>query len=159
RDSAAVTVELNNPVTLRVVHPIAEHGSTALPLSRPCEEFGQTVSMKDVVTEDEGDPIGANEFAANDKGIGEAARLVLSGVAQTKPPVRAIAQKPTEQRFVIFRGDNKYVANVGKHQRRQRIIDHRLVKYGEQLFGHNQGRRIESATGSPRENDSLHPIT
>jgi len=61
--------------------------------------------------------------------------LRLHGVADVDAPLIAVAQEGFETRHFGHRGDNENVANAGKHQRGQRIIDHRLVVDRQQLFG------------------------
>ena len=53
------------------------------------------------------------------------------------------------------RRDEQDVADAGQHQRRQRIVDHRLVVDRQQLLRHDLRDRIEPRAGAAGEDDSL----
>src|SRR3546814_4283506 len=47
---------------------------------------------------------------------------------------------------------------AAEHQRRQRIIDHRLVEHGQKLLRDRQGRGIQPRAATAGENDALHAL-
>src|ERR1700752_512308 len=53
-------------------------------------------------------------------------------------------------------GDDEDVADAGDHQRRQRIVDHRLVVHGQQLLGRAHGDRIQPRARSAGQDDATH---
>ena len=50
------------------------------------------------------------------------------------PELRAIAEQALEPSCSCGRGDDQHVADAGQHQRRQRVIHHRLVVDRQQLL-------------------------
>ena len=52
------------------------------------------------------------------------------------------------------RGDR--IADARQHQRGQRIIDHGLIIYGQQLLGSHHGERIQARSGAACQNNPLH---
>ena len=71
-------------------------------------------------------------------------------------PISAVAQQALEQRLVLRRRNDQDVANAGQHQRRQRIVDHRLVEHRQKLLGHHGGHRVKPCPRSAGQNNSLH---
>src|SRR5262249_1903453 len=51
----------------------------------------------------------------------------LDYIGEREAELGTVAQQRPEQRLIARRGDDQNVAYAGEHQRRQRIIDHRLV--------------------------------
>ena len=41
------------------------------------------------------------------------------------------------------RRDHEEVANAREHQRRERVVDHRLVVHGQQLLAHDERQRMQ----------------
>jgi hypothetical protein len=64
RDSPAIPVEFDNSIPLRIVHLVAKQGRPGPPLSCPREQFGQAVTVKDVVTKNKSNWVGDDEFTA-----------------------------------------------------------------------------------------------
>src|SRR5829696_2884426 len=55
-----------------------------------------------------------------------------------------------------MRGDDLDVTDARHHQRRQRIVDHRLVVNGQQLLADTHGDRIQPRSRSAGQDDSAH---
>src|SRR5215212_2323722 len=55
-----------------------------------------------------------------------------------------------------MRGDDLDVADARHHQRRQRIVDHRLVVNGQQLLADAHGDRIQPRSRSAGQDDAPH---
>ncbi len=102
------------------------------------------------------DVVAADEVAADDEGLGQALGARLDGVAERMPELRAVAEQPLERRRVVGRGDDQDVADARQHQRRQRVVDHRLVVDRQQLLGDDAGERVEARPGAAGEDDALH---
>ena len=75
---------------------------------------------------------------------------------EATPP--AVAEQALELVCVLRRGDDEDVTNAREHQRRQRIIDHRLVVDRQDLFAGREREGIEPCARSARENDPLHAL-
>ena len=89
------------------------------------------MTVKHIVTEDQGDRSVANEVLVEQESLRQPLRAGLCNIAQPYPETRAIAQQLAEALLVIRRRDDENVPNSGQHQNRQRIIDHRLVVDGQ----------------------------
>ena len=100
----------------------------------------------------------ADEVAADAEGFGEAVRRLLRGVGEPQAERAAVAEQVAEGRRVGRRRDDEDVADVRHHQRRQRIVDHRLVVDGEELFRQRDGERIEPRARAAGENDAFHDV-
>ena len=70
--------------------------------------------------------------------------------------LRAVAEQPLELLGVVRRGDDQDVADAGQHQRRQRVVDHRLVVDRHQLLADAQGDRVQPGAGAAGKDDSAH---
>ena len=75
--------------------------------------------------------------------------------ADRQAPARAVAEQPREARHVLGRRDQQDVADAGQHQRRQRVVDHRLVVDRQQLLRHDPRERIQPRAGAAGEDDAL----
>src|SRR5205085_4860097 len=68
-ERAAAFVEFDDAVAVRVVHRIGENGGTVLSLDPAHHERPEIVPKKNVVAQDEGNAVAADEVAANDEGL------------------------------------------------------------------------------------------
>ena len=66
-----------------------------------------------------------------------------------------VAEQLAKARKVRGRGDDENLTNTRQHQRRERIVDHRLVGHGEQMLAHDQRQRMESRPRAAGAHDSL----
>ena len=114
------------------------------------------MAIKNVVAQNQRHPIGADEVGADDERVGQTARLILMKVREAQAEIGAIAKEPLKQRQVLRGGDDEDLPDAREHQRRQRVVDHRLVKHRQQLFGDNRCDRIQAGTRATRQNDSFH---
>jgi hypothetical protein len=94
----------------------------------------QVVAVEDVVAQHQRARGAAYEAPAQDEGLRQAVGSGLHAVAQVQAPLRAVAQQGLEARRVLGRADDQDVADAGQHQRRQGVVDHRLVVDRQQLF-------------------------
>ena len=101
---------------------------------------------KQVVAEDERAALASDEVAADDKGIGESARLLLDRVVESKAPPASVAEKTAELRLILWGGDDEDVANARQHQGAERVVDHRLVVDRQKLLGRDKRYWIEPRT-------------
>ena len=78
--------------------------------------------------------------------------LVLDRERKLDPPLPAVAEQALELLDLFRSGDDQEFADAGQHQRRQRIVDQRLVVDRQQLLRGRQRQRIEPrARGLPPE--------
>ena len=112
--------------------------------------------MEDVVAEDQADRIAADELPADDECLGQAVGRGLFGIGEAHAVIAAVAQEPPERGQVVGRGDDEDVADAGQHQRRNGVVDHRLVVDGEHLLAHALGDGVEPRPRPSGQNDSFH---
>ena len=73
--------------------------------------------------------------------------------------LRSVAEQPLELLGVMRSRDDQDVADAGEHQRRQRVVDHRLVVDRDQLLGDAQGDRMQPRARAAGEDDAFHRRT
>ena len=127
----------------------------ARPRGRPLQLLWKTLAVEDVVAQDQGHPIPADELAADQEGLGQPLGLGLNRVANRDAQPAAVAQQPLETADVLRRRDQQDVANARQHQHRQRIVDHRLVVDGQELLADGPRDGVEPGAGAAGQNDSL----
>ncbi len=49
---------------------------------------------------------------------------------------------------ILGRSDDEYLADAGHHQRAERVVHHRLVVDGHELFANAFGDGVEAGAGS-----------
>ena len=69
-------------------------------------------------------------------------------------PLRSITEQLLKSRSVLRGGDHKDFPDSGKHQRRERIVDHRLVVDREELLADAKRDREQASSASPGQNDA-----
>lgn len=146
-DGEAVTipVEFGYSISLRVIDPVSKYSGLIFLLGSLYgifQDFGETCTVEDVVTEYETGGVFAYEVLADDEGLGESIGGGLFGVAEADSVVAAVTEEALEAGEVLRGRDDEYVAYSGKHEGRDGIIDHRLVEDGEELFAYALGNRI-----------------
>lgn len=160
-EAVALAVKLRHAVALRVVDIISEDGRLVLSLCVAhalLEQPREARAVEDVVAQDEADAVLAHKLLADDEGLGQSVGTRLLGIAEAHTQLAAIAQQTAEARQVVGRGDDEDVADAGEHQRRDGIIDHRLVIYGDELLADALGDGVEAGAGSASQNDSFHVV-
>ena len=70
-------------------------------------------------------------------------------------PLRAVAQQPLERRQVLRRRDDQDVPDARQHQRRERVVDHRLVVDRQELLADRPGDRMQPRARAAGEDDPL----
>ena len=107
-------IELGDAVALGIMHVIGEDGGAGAALVGAAEDLVEVVAVEDVVTEDEGGVVVADEVGADDEGLGEAVRAGLDGVLQVDAPLAAVAEQLFEARGVLRGGDDQDVTDAGQ---------------------------------------------
>ena len=137
------------------MHVVGEDGGACATLVGATENFVEVMTVEDVVAEDQGGRVVADEVGADDEGLGEAVWARLDGVVQVDAPLAAVAEQLLEARGVLRGGDDQDVADAGQQQRGQRVIDHRLVVDRQQLLGYRQGGRMQPGAGAAGEDEAF----
>ena len=117
------------------------------------------MAVEDVVAEDQRDRSAPTKSRADDEGLGQAVGLRLHGIGEREAQLRAVAEQRAGRAADPRRRDDQDFANAGQHQRRQRIIDHRLVVDRQQLLGDDQGHRMQPRAGAAGQDDALHAVS
>ena len=72
------------------------------------------------------------------------------------PQLLPVAQQLAEARQIVRRRDDEDLADPRQHQRRQRVVDHRLVVDRQELLRHHRGERVEPRAAAAGEDDPFH---
>src|SRR5450759_1767328 len=146
-------IELDDAVRGWLRDPVGEHGA-AVDLIEPRQGRAQPRAVEDVVAEHECRRVGADEARADDERLGEPVRFRLGGVADRDAELRPVTEQALELLGVVRRRDHQHVADPGQDQRRQRVVDHRLVVHRDELLAHADGDRVQPSPGAPGQDDS-----
>ena len=113
-------------------------------------------AVEDVVAEDEGDGLVADEVGADEERLGQALGLRLDGVADLDADLGPVAEQPLEAGLVLGGRDDQDLADPGIHQQGERVVDHRLVVDRHQLLADRLGDRIEPRAAATGQDDPSH---
>ena len=155
-DGAAGGVEFHDPVTRGVAYLVGEHGRSAIARHGPAQAVREMCAVEDVVAQRQRDPRVADELAADGERFREAAGMRLFRVRDREAEVPAVAQQPAKAVLLMRRGNDQHVPYAREHQRRQRVVHHRLVVDGDELLAHAMRHRMQPRSGAPGENDAFH---
>ncbi len=111
-----------------------------------------------VVAQEHDESLVREELARGEHGVREAERrLLLNELDPHLPsPPGAVADRRTNLLMGIAHHDAQ-VTNPGRHERLDRIEQHRLVGEREQLLGAGEGEGTQACPLPPTENQPLHP--
>ena len=112
------------------------------------------MAVEDVVPQNERDPLVADEVAPDDERLRDPLGARLHRVLDVDPPLVAVLEQTMKQRGVVGGGDDEDLADSREHQRRQRVVDHRLVVDGHELLAHDERRRVQARPGASSQDDS-----
>lgn len=159
RERLAIGTNLHHTEPRRIIDRIAEdHGAAhALDLAPGnAQDVAETGSVEDVVTQDEGNGVAPDEAGADDEGLCQTVGMLLDGVGDRESDLRSIAQQLFKGGDVARGGDDENVPDTREHQRRKRVINHRLVVDRKQLLGNSARSGEQACTRAARKNDSFH---
>ena len=91
--------------------------------------FTKTAAVENIVSEYHRTGISIDEFFAEQECLSQSIRGRLNLVLEMDTKVASIAEQALEVRKVSRGGDDQNVTDACKHQRGQRIVDHRFVIY------------------------------
>src|SRR5206468_2271506 len=97
-----------------------------------------------------------DEPSADHERLGESLRPRLHVVHDAEPELTAVAEQALKRRLVFRRRNDEDVPDAGEHQRRERVVNHRLVVDRDELLAESQGQRIEPCPRTAREDDAFH---
>src|SRR6185295_16854636 len=80
----------------------------------------------------------------------------LGGVLDSDSELAAVAKEAPEGVLIVGRRDDENIADAGEHQGGLRIVDHRLVVDGQQLFADRARQRMQPRSRSACENNAFH---
>jgi hypothetical protein len=152
-DRPSLGVEFDNAVTFRIANEVAEHRGALGPFARGAEHVGEAVAEENVVAERQRDAVVTDEVPAKNERMGEAVGAFLDGVGEPQAEITAVAEQAHEAGLVLGRGDDQDVLDARQHQRRQRVVDHRLVVDRHELLADAARNRIQARPAAARQND------
>src|SRR5205807_4061472 len=101
---------------------------------RASQKKRQIMTIKNVIAEYQGRMVLGNELAADYESLRQPVRRSLDGVFHVQAPTLAVSEQLLETRGVFRCRDDEYVTYPRQHEGGERVINHRLVVYWEQLF-------------------------
>ena len=153
-----VLVKLHDAEALGVFDVVAEDRGIARLgiLDRLAQVAAKAVAVENIVAEDHGARVIADEICPDQKRLREPVRVRLHRVGQADAELAAVAEQALETRGIVGRRDDEYVADAREHERRERVIDHGLVVHGQQLLGRDPRERVQPRAGATGEDDAFH---
>ena len=151
----ALRVELDHPVPLGILHVIAEYRGALGVRRGGLEELGEIRAVEDIVPENERRRRSVEKRLSNDQCLRNSIGLGLNRILEPDAPLLPIPQQLAERDLIPRRRDDQEFADAGRHQRRERIVDHRFVVYRQQLLALRQRDRVKSGAGAAGQNDPL----
>ena len=97
----------------------------------------------------------ADELAADQERLRQAPGVGLHGVADRDADLAAVAEHALEVADVLGRRDQEDLADAGEHQRRERVVDHRLVVDRQELLADGPRDRVEPRARAAGQDDPL----
>ena len=144
----AAIVELDHAVPFGVSDQVAKDGRTHRALRRVAQAVGKVRAIEDVVAERQRDAIGSDEIASDDERLCKAFGAGLRGVVDRQPQLGAVTEQTSKAVLLVRRRDDQDLADARQHQRRKRVVDHRLVENREQLLADAASQRMEPGSRS-----------
>jgi hypothetical protein len=95
------------------------------------------------------------KWLAENQCLRDAVGSVLDHILEGQTPLRTGTQQVTEGRLIPPGGDNQIFTNARGHQRRQRIVNHRLVVDRQQLLGERHRDRMQTRAGAACQDNAL----
>mgnify|MGYP000644674684 CR=1 FL=1 len=132
----AVLVKRDDAETLRVVDVVAKDGAAAIGSvgGGILQTLGEARAVEDVVAQDHGAAVVANELLAQNKRLGQAVGAGLDLVLQMQAVLAAVTQQFLKNLHIPRRGNNQHLPDFRQHQGGERIINHRFVVNGKNLL-------------------------
>ena len=111
----------------------------------------------EIVPENDDDPFAIGEVLGEPQRIGDSAFAFLIRVVDVvQAELRAVSQQAKEVAGGAAAGDDHDIANARRTKGVQRIVDHRPVVDGQQMFVRHLRERAQAAAEPAREDHALH---
>jgi len=120
---------------------------------RAGELFNEAVAVENVVAQHQGRQIITNERLPDDERLRQAVGTELNGILKVDAPARAVAKQLFEAWRILWCRDDQNIAYSRQHEGTERIIDHWLVEYRQQLLANGQGGGVKPGAGATSKND------
>src|SRR5690554_1224752 len=147
-DGAFVFVELDYAEAFRVFYLIAKYCSTFGALSCLLQFGGESLTVEDVITQNQTHTVVTDELFADDESLGEAVRTWLDFVAEVDAELFAGAERALEAGLIFRGGDDEDIPDARQHEYRERIVDHGFVVNRQELFGGAECYGVQAGAGS-----------
>lgn len=154
-ESFFIRIEFDDPVPFRIMDMVSEYGSPVRVHAR-LQNIFQVGTVEYIVTEYQADFFGSDKFFSDDECLGEPIRFYLFLIFESASEFASVSEEVPEPREIVWGGDDEYLIDTRRYKGGNRVIDHRLVIDGHELFAYSHRYRVESRTGASGENDSFH---
>src|SRR5574339_193240 len=148
-------IELRHSISLRVMNMIREDAAASRPHHRVVQQVMKIMTIENVVSQHESREIIADEGRTDHERLRQSIGRWLNRILKVEPPLRTGSKELLEPRGVLWRRNNKNLANSCQHQCGERIIDHRFVEHRQELLADRQRCRMETRSRATGENDAL----
>ena len=144
--AVSFSIKFRHSITLWVVDVIAKDGSGIVLgiLNRFVQQFFKACATEDVVSKNQTCGVVSDKLLTDDECLCQSVRTRLLRVLEVDSQFAAVAQQSAESRQVVRCRYDEYVADARLHERRDRIINHRLVENRKQLLADSFCNRVEA---------------
>ena len=132
-------VKTDDSIGFGVVDLIGEDGSAGFLVHGVADEAREILTVEDIVTEDEGSGVGADEVFADDEGLGEPIGGWLGGVLEIDSPLGAVAEESLERFLFVRGGDDEDVFDPREKEDAEGVVDHRFAINRDELLADAAG--------------------
>ena len=130
-DSLSFFIEFYDSKTLRIVYIIAEYRCSLSGLcifNRSFQTFFQTMSGKDIISQNHCHRITSDEVLADNKCLCQTIRTWLYGIRKFNTKLMTVSKQFFESRCVLRCGNDQNLTDTCIHQYRHGIVDHWFIK-------------------------------
>src|SRR5690554_1508640 len=153
-DDAALGAELGDAIGARLAHIIAKDAGASAPRARAFEQRAQRIAIKDIIAEDERRGVSIKKTLADKERLSKTIWMSLLRIFKANSPLLAAPEEAPKELLLMRRRDEQDIADARLEERRERIIDHRLIVDRQELFAHGTGKRMEARPSAACEDDA-----
>ncbi|MNZ98806.1 hypothetical protein D3C78_1181080 [compost metagenome] len=135
----AIRIEFNHPIGSWIFYVIAKYRGALLPLTRFFKRTADALPIENVISQDQTNRIRTYKCLTDDKCLSKPTGLILDRILKGESQLVAVSQKLFIEKNISGCRNDQYVPNPRQHQDRQRVINHRFVVNGKNLFGYRLG--------------------
>ena len=110
--------------------------------------------MEQVVSQHQGGRTTGEIPSADQESLSKPVRTGLRSILKGHPPLGSISQEPFKGGCVVGRGDDQNITDARQHQSAKRVINHRFVIDGKQLFADRLRDWVEASAASSGKDDA-----